>query len=339
MKAVDDVGRAYTPVSISELGRDPRMADQRFRLMLERTTRAQLMNAPRWRVVLPLAFASPFVIVGTALLLRSVLPMSILLLVPMLIVAGLLIASRRFIRARSRSQVGAVLLKHGVCPGCGYDLPSPGGEPLTCCPECGCLWRSDRVHSSHDGSGFAWGDKPTTTQSVQRFKSQMDIFGPRRATDARGRLVPLVSSRLRRQLDATTDEYHRGQLLVAQTALRHHGLVLRSTAAAAVGAFGLLSLAARVLPNPAPYGNIVGAGVMCVCCGFFTMSILRSSLGVTRGTLINIMLSNRLCPTCGANLVDATESGGTVRAEPIECRDCGAAWNPGPPVTSHPPVA
>jgi uncharacterized C2H2 Zn-finger protein len=340
MTPVDDAGRSFKPVSLAELGRDPRMADPRFRLMLERTVRAQLMNTPHlWIVFASLAFLLPIVIVGAALLLRGIFPMLVLILIPMLVMIGFGLASRRYIRAKSRTQVVAVLIRHGICPGCGYDLPPSGGEPLVRCPECSCAWRAERVHSRHNGSGYAWGDKPTTAESIRRFRSHMDLFGPKRAVDARGRWVPLASSRLRRQLEATTDEDHRRRLVLAQDAMSRHGIVLRMTAAVVVTAFAVLNLATRVFPDPATYAHIASAAFMCVFFGCLARWILRSSLGVTRDALKSTLLTNHLCPTCAADLASLSDGERSELMEPIECPDCGAAWNPHQSATSRPPVA
>lgn len=48
------------------------------------------------------------------------------------------------IKRRRFGHVAAVMLQHGRCPHCGYDLrmlPVNDADGATVCPECGCAWR------------------------------------------------------------------------------------------------------------------------------------------------------------------------------------------------------
>lgn len=338
MTPVDDAGRRFKPVSLAELGRDPRMVDPRFRLMLERTVRAQLMNQGH-RAIAIVSFSILFVVValGCVLLSASIgLPIGFTLLFMLAATCGLVIASRRYLLAKSLPQVIAVLVRHGVCPGCGYDLPVSDDVGMVRCPECSCGWRTDRVRPRHDRPAYGWGDRPTTAQSIRRFKWQIDLLGPKRAIDARDRTVPLVSSRLSAQVDAATPGDHRQRLLIAQHALRLEGLPLRAIVGLGVAGFGLAQIA-WVLLDPSGIMSVGRAIVFGLCCLVIAATIFRSSLGVSRRSLIEILLNQSLCPTCAADLAAHLNDGAEARQ--VECPDCGAAWHPRQFATSPPPVA
>lgn len=60
-------------------------------------------------------------------------------LVICLFIVPLMMAKRRH-----RDRVWQVLLKHRMCPHCGYDireLPTDPTDGATVCPECGCAWK------------------------------------------------------------------------------------------------------------------------------------------------------------------------------------------------------
>ncbi len=61
----------------------------------------------------------------------------------LIIVSGPILAFR-MARAKYRSRLASVMLKHRHCPHCGYDirdLPSDPEDGATICPECGCAWK------------------------------------------------------------------------------------------------------------------------------------------------------------------------------------------------------
>lgn len=59
-----------------------------------------------------------------------------------IILSGPLLAYRT-VRSQYASNVARVMLAHGHCPHCGYNLtglPIAANDGLTVCPECGCAW-------------------------------------------------------------------------------------------------------------------------------------------------------------------------------------------------------
>jgi hypothetical protein len=55
-------------------------------------------------------------------------------------------------RRRHRGHILHVLLKHRLCPHCGYDirgLPADAEDGATVCPECGCAWQLPREVTEH----------------------------------------------------------------------------------------------------------------------------------------------------------------------------------------------
>lgn len=62
--------------------------------------------------------------------------------VPMLIASVIV----PFFVARRRRLAAArdVLLRHALCPHCGYDLSGAAGSTTITCPECACVWRAPR---------------------------------------------------------------------------------------------------------------------------------------------------------------------------------------------------
>ncbi len=336
MKPHDDAGRVFTLVSLSELIRDPRMADPRFALMIERTVRAQLMHRESRRLVaLALALLLPMALFGS-MLLR--MPVAFSMPLTMFVVIGLVVAGRRSIRSRATPQIISALVRHGVCAGCGYDLPEhPTGDGIVRCPECACTWKMNRIRPQSESKGFEWGDKPAAQRGCRELRSGTSAFGPTRAIDARGRSVPLVSTRLRAQLAATPDGPYRLRLLNARTGLRPVGLWLRVGIGVLVALFGASHLA-MTLYSPRGMHSILLAMVMAASFGFLGMALVRSGLGTPRRVLIRTMLTNQLCPTCAADLSTQMYGRDVVPTE-IECPDCGAAWNVRNDVTSHPPVA
>ncbi len=336
MKPLDDAGWPYTPVSLSSLGRDPRMVDPRFALMIERTYRAQLMQRnPRWIIAGALAILFPLAFIG-ALMLR--LPIAFSLPTLIAIASVVVIVGRRKLGARSMLQVASVLVRHGVCAGCGYDIPRHNADPqLIRCPECACSWEASRIRPRDIRSDFAWGDKAGTNRSVSEFKSRASMFGPSLATDARGRSVPLVSTRLRAQLAAVPDGPYRLRLLKASESLRPAGRPLRICLGLLVAIWAVSQLT-MALASPRGVRGVVRGMAMMVGPGLFGLMIVQSGLGTPRRVLIRMLLDNQLCPTCAADLsANMDESG--MAANEIVCPDCGAAWQNESAATCHPPVA
>jgi DNA-directed RNA polymerase subunit RPC12/RpoP len=336
MKPHDDAGRVFTLVSLSEMTRDPRMADPRFALMLERTVRAQLMHRESRRLVaLALALLLPMALFGS-MLLR--MPVAFSMPLTMIVVIGLVLAGRRSIRSRATPQIISALVRHGVCAGCGYDLPEhPTGDGIVRCPECACTWKASRIRSRLENKGLEWGSKPAAERGLRELTSGTSVFGPTRAIDARGRSVPLVSTSLRAQLTATPDGPYRLRLLNAKAGLRPVGLGLRVGVGVLIAVLGASNLAVS-LYSPRGMHSILLAMVIAASFAFFGMALVRSGLGTPRRVLIRTMLTNQLCPTCAAD-VSTQMYGRDVVPNEIECPDCGAAWNVRSDTTSHPPVA
>ena len=62
-----------------------------------------------------------------------------------------------FVSARVRfKRICKIILKYKRCPHCGYDLrmlPVDSEDGATVCPECGCAWELDEVHTVEEHGG------------------------------------------------------------------------------------------------------------------------------------------------------------------------------------------
>ncbi|CAG1008023.1 hypothetical protein PHYC_03509 [Phycisphaerales bacterium] len=331
----DDRGTERGVISGASLRRDPRMADARFRVVVDRVRR-QIVSRGRGPLIAILMGVSGPVIVFGSIKLRVPLTVAVLVIVLLAVVVGRLLVLRG--RRRSAPAVSTVMLADGLCPACSYSFAGLGPAEDGCfeCPECGAAWNASRVvRRTHfeevAGTGFA-----APVRWWQRIGGHM---GLRRLKDDRGHEGPAADARLREALRATSDPDRRARLLSARRRTTRDGVILR------VALFLLYSGLAGfqvwlLLPQlrSRPY-SVMGVLMIVGAFGFLWLAqaFLRSNAGIRGKTLRFEMLSRALCPRCAADLTGLVpEPDGC-----LVCRECAAAWKPplaAPADFASPPV-
>jgi len=315
----DDRGASRGVIPLHDLRRDPRTADARFRVVIDRV-RGQVISELRAVLIgLAMGFVGPAALLAARWL---SMPPWVTLIPAVAIAAG--IGRLLYMRAERRGRAASVtvLLNDGLCPTCAYSFAGlgPGADGCYECPECGAAWRASRVirrtvFHEQPGEGFAAPDAWWRRVGMN--------VGLRRLKDDRGIEGPAADARLRESLAATTDPQRRERLLGVRRAAVAEGRVARFGLAlfyAVVGGLQIWNVLLAPARAKSPLGILAMVGGV-ILFGVAAM-FLRSNVGISKRTLRREMLRRALCPRCAADLDGSrpSDDGCTV------CRECGAAW-------------
>jgi len=252
---------------------------------------------------------------------------------------GSMMAGRRRL-ARESGAFVSTLLGMGRCGSCGYqlkDLPQDADGRCTC-PECGAVWRSERVGVPGSSSYLhvPGGTSTAETEDVaSKFTGDLrTVFaawsGRRTVVDARGRIVALVSDpRLRGRRPPLTSE----ESQTLRRVLTGASIPRRRSNILIIGGFSLIPLGMTALLIAEinwtggwrdltelflPVISLALGGAMV----WYTWRLATGRTGYETGALVRALLAAGHCPACGQSIhsPDATDA---VRG----CEACGAAWS------------
>ncbi len=314
----DDAGERRGLVSVRALSRDGRMGDTRFAAAVER---AQRSAEPKAIVMLLSAALGLFVGTYTrSWLLGAVGGEWVGIVSIVLTYAGFCYIAWSAATSIAAPRIARLLLSDGICPSCGYSLHGVHGnaDAITLCPECEARWHTSRIIRAVPFTESAEQAAKATSWTRRLLRTGLDV-GPRKMRDARGRTVPVVNARLRKQLASARGE-RAEQLKGARDAMARHGMVVRILLASMFLYFVVFRVAS--LPAATKWWHFVV--LVFSACMFLSISVgvLWSGAGVRRKVIRDVLLRHGLCPSCAAaiGVAQGDEDG------ELACGECGAAW-------------
>ncbi|MGE3107843.1 MAG: hypothetical protein AB7G11_01670 [Phycisphaerales bacterium] len=327
----DDRGSPRRVANQQTAAGDDRNADTRFRSIL------QLSAQARQSVLRPASTRHNALLVGlviAAVLLGVLFSFLSYALIGVVVIGSIILQALRSAGKVVPSEEAAaqVLLRHGLCASCLYNLGdlSESDDRCLVCPECGAAWRRDRIQS------FSRFDSAVPNDSaVHNAKQAFSMLGFGADTgstckDDRGSPRMLVSPHLRTHIGAAVGE-QRDRLLAARADTRRIGRWFRWIAACLIFAlfiglplFAIISTTLRS-GRAVSLGLIVGVGMG----GLLFIGVIRGNFGFSPAKVRRTMLRHRLCPSCAEFTGDKPPAVDGC----ITC-DCGAVWRVSPPLVS-----
>ncbi len=236
--------------------------------------------------------------------------------------------TRRVIRRRIAPHIAATLVAESFCGGCAYGLGTLAADPqgIVTCPECGAGWRKSRMIAS---AGTAADTTPSMPIHRRWIGRRRPVVGP----DDRGRLVPILDTRLRTltrprrdvlgptrvaSLVRATRRTARWQRLVGLLAL----LVVASPFAA-VAIMSMTDGTPRSRLTSELFVPLTIAGFIV----FLGILVWRSELGTSPRNLTSAFRARAACPSCAEDLTPVAPGPDGL----TQCPVCSAAWRIGPP--------
>lgn len=314
---------------------DPRVADARFRLIVEKCNSET--NFSLRTVVGFFASAIIAVVLMTSLTSLGVPNWAGYSVVALVASGCLMLFARRMARHRA-PKITALLLHEGLCPTCLYSFVGLEVQSDGCfvCPECQSAWRSERV--AHRTSFEVPASESVVKARVFRW-TQMSAgtLFQRNLPDDAGKPGVIVSTIFSNAQLAAADPSRIERLIAARAALRSSGWGIRLVLACY---FALLSFMAIVdatsnffvALSGLALGGLTWTGTKHVFLffvssfGVFALAwtgwfIWRSSFAISARKMRSVCLTQRLCPRCAADLRGVADPQGLV-----ECHECQARW-------------
>jgi hypothetical protein len=332
---VDDRCTEHRLVTVMMLRRDPRQADARYRLVIDRVIR----HFKTSRLVALVAGLS-------GLFFASMMPLLKNLGVPiwgamvgfyaLMIVVGRFAA--RGMAERARPGFISSMLTDGLCPSCAYSFEGLTEQSDGCyeCPECGAAWKASRVlrRTRFDEKT---GDQPWN-RPVPWWKRIGQGVGMRRMKDDAKIDGPATDPRFRAAIQASSEEGRVERLRAIAAAMRWNGVVARGALAVLYLGFAIAAgagswwaymfarsqiakIAGPGVPARLPIAPLMGT-VGFLFMGLIALMFWRSNIGMSKKKLKRECLVRGVCPRCAADL----PSGPIDEEGRVTCVECAGVW-------------